>query len=142
MPVQDRPALATETGLAGETGAVPDRAGNLRLLTFYALLAVGYVATGRLGLLLAVPPGYATAIFPPAGIAAAAMLTAGPASLPWIFLGSLILNFWIGYGAGATVLTTPSAESPLSDKVALVRQHSGVSDRKRDSCPPLSREGG
>jgi hypothetical protein len=63
------------------------RAGTLRAFLFYPLLAASYVATGRLGLLLAVPPGYATAIFPPAGIAAAAMLVAGPASLPWTFLG-------------------------------------------------------
>jgi hypothetical protein len=63
------------------------RAGTLRAFLFYPLLAAEYVATGRLGLLLAVPPGYATAIFPPAGIAAAAMLVAGPASLPWTFLG-------------------------------------------------------
>ena len=39
-------------------------------------LALAYVVSGRLGLLLAVPPGYATAIFPPAGIAMAAVLSA------------------------------------------------------------------
>jgi len=63
--------------------------------------------------LLAVPPGYATAIFPPAGIAATAMLVAGPASLPWIFLGSLLLNCWIGYEAGAAPLTTASLAAVL-----------------------------
>jgi hypothetical protein len=35
----------------------------------FPLLAAGYVIGGKLGLLLAVPPGYATAIFPPAGLA-------------------------------------------------------------------------
>ena len=100
VPVRDRPTLAPDPGLAAETGAVAGAPGNLRSTLFYPMLALSYVATGRLGLLLAVPPGYATAIFPPAGIAAAAMLTAGAASLPWIFLGSLILNFWIGYSAG------------------------------------------
>ena len=62
-------------------------------------LAAAYVISGRLGLLLAVPPGYATAIFPPAGIAVAAMLIAGGATLPWTFLGSFVLNLWIGYAA-------------------------------------------
>ena len=77
--VQDHPTPAAETGASGGSG------GMVRSLVFHGLIAVCYVVTGRLGLLLAVPPGYATAIFPPAGIAAAAMLTAGPASLPWIF---------------------------------------------------------
>src|SRR5437773_9726674 len=84
-----------------------------RTLWFFPLVAAGYVVSGRLGLLLAVPPGYATAIFPPAGIAAAAMLIAGPASLPWIFLGSLILNGWIGYSAGAAPLSTALVAAAL-----------------------------
>jgi signal transduction histidine kinase len=108
VAVRDRPTLAPETGLAPETrlAAIASRAGNFRSMLFYPALALSYVATGRLGLLLAVPPGYATVIFPPAGIAAAAMLTAGAASLPSVFLGSLILNFWIGYSAGGARLTT------------------------------------
>lgn len=35
-----------------------------------ALLAPHYALTGKLGLLLAVPPGYATIIWPASGIAA------------------------------------------------------------------------
>jgi MASE1 len=66
-----------------------------RLLT-YLTLALAYVLTGRLGLLLAVPPGYATAIFPPAGIAVAAAFIGGRRTLPWIFAGSCALNLWIG----------------------------------------------
>src|SRR5215469_2605492 len=64
------------------------------------VLAVAYTVSGGFGLLLAVPPGYATAVFPPAGIAMAAMLIGGGATLPWTFLGSLALNLWIGYRVG------------------------------------------
>src|SRR5579863_1055875 len=64
------------------------------------LIASGYVVIGRLGLLLAVPPGYATAIFPPAGLAIGAMFMLGAPSLPAAFLGSLVLNLWIGAGTG------------------------------------------
>ena len=32
-----------------------------------AMLAVGYCITGALGLSLALPPGYATAVWPPSG---------------------------------------------------------------------------
>jgi len=63
-------------------------------------LTLAYVATGKLALILAVPPGYASPIFPPAGIAVAGMLIGGSATLPWTFLGSLSLNFWISYSAG------------------------------------------
>jgi PAS domain S-box-containing protein len=66
-----------------------------RLLAWVAL-TVTYVMVGRLGLALAVPPGYATAIFPPAGIAMAAMFIGGNMTLPWTFLGSFLLNLWIG----------------------------------------------
>jgi integral membrane sensor domain MASE1 len=63
-------------------------------------LTLAYVATGKLALLLAVPPGYASPIFPPAGIAVAAMLIGGSATLPWTLLGSFLLNVWIAYSAG------------------------------------------
>jgi PAS domain S-box-containing protein len=71
-----------------------------RGLLLYAALPLAYVITGRLGLLLAVPPGYATAVFLPAGIAIAASFMAGAATLPAIFVGSFLLNIWTGYSIG------------------------------------------
>src|ERR1700760_2035696 len=68
-----------------------------RFSAAYVGLAVAYALTGKLALLLAVPPGYASPVFPPAGIAVAAMLISGWTSLPWTFLGSLLLNVWSGY---------------------------------------------
>ncbi|HEY6926572.1 MAG TPA: CHASE domain-containing protein [Steroidobacteraceae bacterium] len=55
-------------------------------------LACAYYVTGKLGLLLAVPPGYATPIWPPSGIAIGALLLFGPGLWPGVFLGSFILN--------------------------------------------------
>jgi len=63
-------------------------------------LTLAYIASGKLALMLAVPPGYASPIFPPAGIAIAGMLIGGSATLPWTFLGSFLLNVWIGNSAG------------------------------------------
>src|SRR5437660_9095396 len=63
-------------------------------------LTFAYTASGKLALLLAVPPGFASPIFPPAGIAVAAMLIAGRAALPWVFLGSFLLNAWTAYAVG------------------------------------------
>lgn len=72
----------------------------------YVLLTVAYVASGKLGLLLALPPGYASPIFPPAGIAVAAALVGGRKSLPWIFLGSLLLNIWVDYSGDQRIGAT------------------------------------
>jgi signal transduction histidine kinase len=74
---------------------------RLQPLLIYPLIAVSYAAIGWLGLLFAAPPGYASAVFPSTGIAVAAMMIAGYPTLPWIYLGSLVLNVWIGHAAGA-----------------------------------------
>ena len=68
-----------------------------RQLLVYVALPLAYIVTGRLGLLLAVPPGYATPAFLPAGIAVTATFIAGAGALPGTFLGSFLLNLWIGY---------------------------------------------
>jgi hypothetical protein len=73
----------------------------------YLALALSYAASGKVALLLAVPPGYASPVFPPAGIAVGAMLIGGSAPLPWISLGSLALNVWTGYSAGRGI-TAPT----------------------------------
>ncbi|MES2040461.1 MAG: CHASE domain-containing protein [Pseudomonadota bacterium] len=61
------------------------------------LLAFVYILLGRIALLLAIPPGYAIAVFPPAGIAVTAVLTGGYRFLPGVALGSCIFNLWIGW---------------------------------------------
>jgi PAS domain S-box-containing protein len=55
-------------------------------------LAVGYYLTGRLGLSLAIPPGYATAVWPPSGIALAGLLLLGFRAWPAVFIGSFLVN--------------------------------------------------
>ena len=77
------------------------------------MLAAGYVATGTLGLMVAAPTGYATGIFPPAGLAIAAAYLWGWSTAPWIFLGSLILNVLLAKTSvgPATVLAAVSIAS-------------------------------
>ena len=74
-------------------------------LMAYLLLTIAYVVSGKLGLMLALPPGYASPIFPPAGIAVAAAFIGGKKTLPWIFLGSLLLNLWVAYSNGQQIDT-------------------------------------
>lgn len=59
------------------------------------LLALAYFVTGQLSLLLAAPPGFVSAIFPPVGVALAAVLIWGYPMLLGVFLGSTLLNLSI-----------------------------------------------
>lgn len=55
-------------------------------------LALAYFLLARLGLLLAIPPGYATAIWPASGLAIAALLLWGYPMAIGVFIGSLAVN--------------------------------------------------
>jgi signal transduction histidine kinase len=72
-------------------------------------LAAAYVFSGWLGSLLAVPPGYATAVFPAAGVALAALLLYGAPLAPGVWLGSFAMNLAIGYQGIGYVTTTNAA---------------------------------
>lgn len=63
-----------------------------RLFLLIPGIALAYFLLGRLGLLLAIPPGFATAVFPPAGLALFCMIRFGPQALPGIWLGSVLMN--------------------------------------------------
>jgi len=56
-----------------------------------------YIITGYIGLMIAVPPGYATAIWPPYGIALGFVLVWGLKTIPGVFIGSFILNIYITF---------------------------------------------
>jgi PAS domain S-box-containing protein len=56
------------------------------------ILALLYILTGKLGLLLAVPPGYATLIWPASGIALGMLVVHGWRLWPGVLLGSFVLN--------------------------------------------------
>src|SRR5687767_848383 len=62
------------------------------------ILALLYILTGKLGLLLAVPPGYATLIWPASGIAVGMLAVHGARLWPGVLLGSFLLN---AYNSGA-----------------------------------------
>lgn len=61
------------------------------------LLALIYYGVGRAGLLMALPPGYATVFWPASGIALAFVYHYGYRLLPGVFLGSALLNFFTYY---------------------------------------------
>ncbi len=61
-------------------------------LRWIVALGLGYMALGWLGLELAIPPGYASPVFPAAGLALAMVLAGGYRVLPGVWLGSFGLN--------------------------------------------------
>jgi PAS domain S-box-containing protein len=79
------------------------------------IFAVGvlYFVTGKLGLLLALPPGVATAVWPPSGIALAATLLWGYPVWPGIWLGSFLVNIGTLFD-GAGVLSTVASLGVVS----------------------------
>ncbi len=84
MPTPALPAAAaTETAFA-----------HWPAWALISALAVAYFAAARLGLLLAIPGGHATPVWPPSGIALAALLLCGRRVWPGIWLGSFAANLW------------------------------------------------
>lgn len=61
------------------------------------VLALAYAAMAHLAYLVASPGTFAAAVFPPAGIALAAILIWGWQISPGVFLGSLALNLTLGH---------------------------------------------
>lgn len=74
----------------------------LRYLLLTIGLAILYFITGYLGLLLAVPPGYATAIWPASGFALAALLFYGRRLWPGILIGSVLINLKSSFDPATT----------------------------------------
>ena len=68
------------------------------------LLAALYFAAAKLSLLLAIPPGYATAVWPPSGLAVAALLLAGNRMWPGVWLGAALANLTVHAAPGAAAL--------------------------------------
>lgn len=68
------------------------------------LLAGVYFATAKLSLLFAIPPGYATAVWPPSGIAVAATLLFGNRIWPGIWIGAALANYTVNSSLFAAVM--------------------------------------
>jgi signal transduction histidine kinase len=81
---------------------------------------------------VAIPPGYATAIWPPSGIAVAALLVAGGRLWPAVWLGSFLANVTIDAALiASSIIATGSTLQALAI-AALVRRHLGVPYRFRN----------
>ena len=90
------------------------------------LLAALYFAAAKLSLVVAIPPGYATAIWPPSGIALALLLLGGIRLWPGVWIGSFAANLTVEAALlPSLVIATGSALQAFA-VATLVRQQLGV----------------
>ncbi|MDQ2964210.1 MAG: MASE1 domain-containing protein [Pseudomonadota bacterium] len=90
------------------------------------LLAAVYFVAAKLSLLLAIPPGYATAVWPPSGIALAAMLLWGTRLWPGIWLGAALTNFTVEGSPLLAVLIASGNALEAIVGAALIRRFTGT----------------
>jgi diguanylate cyclase (GGDEF)-like protein len=94
-----------------------------------ALLLVAYFVAAKASLLLAIPPGYATAVWPPSGIALAAMLLLGNRVWPGIWVGAALVNYTVNSSLVlAVTMGTGNALEALAG-AALMRRYVGIPRR-------------
>ena len=96
-----------------------------------AVLALAYFVTAKASLLLAIPPGYATAVWPPSGIALASILLAGPRVWPGIWLGAALTNLTVQGSPllAAAIATGNSLEAVVAAELIMRYANGGRFDR-------------
>jgi PAS domain S-box-containing protein len=93
------------------------------------MLAALYFAVAKLSLMLAIPPGYATAVWPPSGVALAALLLAGNRVWPGIWLGAAFANVTVQSSALAAIFIGSGNTLEAVVGASLIRHFIGVPRR-------------
>jgi signal transduction histidine kinase len=98
----------------------------LRQSALAGLLAGVYFIAAKLSLPLAIPPGYATAVWPPSGIALAALLVLGRRVWPGVWLGAALVNGTVEASwLAAAIIASGNTLEALAG-AALIRRYIGV----------------
>ena len=110
-----------------------EAAGAFRRLPYFAqvtALAVIYFAAAKFALMFAISPGYATAIWPPSGIALAALLLLGNRVWPGVWLGATLVNFTVSFSPVVPLLiATGNTLEALAGAILVRRFIVGLSCR-------------
>jgi two-component sensor histidine kinase/CHASE1-domain containing sensor protein len=88
--------------------------GALKTIKYAAAVGLAYYVAGRLALVLAIPPGYATAVWPAAGVALVAILVFGYRVWPGILCGHFFANVFTAYDVSSLGATLRSVALPLT----------------------------
>ena len=78
---------------------------------------------------MAIPPGYATAVWPPSGIAVAALLLGGRRLWPAVAAGSLLANLTVDGELLASLVIAAGSTLQALAIAALIRRHIGALER-------------
>ncbi len=108
---------------------------TLRRLAGIVALAVIYVAGARLGLMLDAVAGFATLVWPPSGLALAALLVFGYRLWPGVAIGAFVANVWMGAPPWVALgIAAGNSLEPLLGAYALrkIEGFSNSLDRVRD----------
>ncbi len=89
------------------------------------LLIAVYFTAAKLSLALAIPPGYATAVWPPSGIALAALLLLGDRAWPGIWAGATLANLTVASSPFAAVVIGSGNTLEALACAALIRRYGG-----------------
>ena len=93
------------------TKSMTNSTSTTRLVAFIAL---GYALLGAAGLTMAIPPGYASPVFPAAGLALACVLLFGRRALFGVWLGSALLNLSHTWLIGTLSLSTAAVVAAIA----------------------------
>jgi len=93
------------------------------------LLAAVYFAAAKVSLLVAIPPGYASAIWPPSGIALGALLLGNRRLWPGVWIGSFAANLSIEGALLASLVIATGSGLQAFAVATLVRRLLGVPRR-------------
>lgn len=85
-------AMVESLGVAHATEPRPAWLEAARRPGVVLLLALIYFLSGKIGLLMAIPPGLATPVWPPSGIALASIVLLGTRTWSGIWIGAFLLN--------------------------------------------------
>ena len=100
--------------------------GGWRYAVEVALLAAAYFAAAKVALLYAIPPGYATPVWPSSGIALAALLLLGYRAWPGVWLGAALVNFTVNASMPLALLIASGNTLEALVGAALVRRQVGI----------------
>jgi two-component sensor histidine kinase/integral membrane sensor domain MASE1 len=113
-----------------------------------AVTALAYWIAGELALLMAIPPGYASAVWPAAGLALSALLVWGTPVAPGVLIGSFCVNVGTSFDAGSLEALTRSITLALIIALGamlqafvgaeLIRRHVGLPSALEDE-PSITR---
>ena len=92
----------------------PARPTSFSALLRNLLIAIAYVALGAFSLAFATAEGYASPIFPAAGLALAVALRFGRSALPGIWTGSASLNLGLSIVSGTLSPTTAAVAACIA----------------------------